>query len=58
MIGWLPIPMEWITGREEATNILRIERPVNIEKYISNTRVGVSHMLKKVPNNRNEDFYG
>lgn len=51
----LPIPMEWVTGREEATNISCVERSINIANSISNTRARVSNRLRKVPN-RNEDF--
>jgi hypothetical protein len=50
------MPMGWTTGRKEATNILYIERPVNTDNSISNTRGRVSNRLSKVPNNRNEDF--
>jgi len=52
----LPIPVEWIIGREEVTNTQCIKGPRNMNNSPSNTRFRVSNRLWKIPCNRNEDF--
>ena len=53
----LPIPVEWITGPEEVTSTECIEGPGNINDSPRNTSVRVSNSLRKIPCNRNEDFF-
>ena len=53
----LPIPVEWIIGREEVTSTECIEGPGNMNNSPSNTRVRESNRLRKIPCNRNEDLW-
>jgi len=52
----LPIPAEWIIGRE-VTNTEFIEGPENMHNSPSSTRVRASNRLRKIPCDRNEDFF-
>jgi len=51
-----PIPMEWITGREEDTNTECIEGSGNLDNSLSNNRVRASSRSRRTPHNRSEDF--
>lgn len=54
----IPIHMEWIAEQDEANKTSCIERSNDTDNIINNTRIRTSNKKRKVPNNRNENFYG